>query len=186
MQSQKLADSVLDMLVSKNSDGGNSYDELRGQQHRDQEVGLVDALVDGALGQRGGVNRTCPSGRCAPLVPYSDADRGIIDYFLIGLAPTLEYFIGSLMHRMQRGEIIHGNNRAHYVLQQHALDLRLGALLARRVVGRREHGPRLLPVVTALACGVYAAGCGGVGHEAVGHVDRHVLGTDGHVTRSAP
>ena len=32
MQSQKLADSVLDMLLSKNSDGGNSYDELRGQQ----------------------------------------------------------------------------------------------------------------------------------------------------------
>ena len=29
MQIQKLADSVLDMLVSKNSGGGNSYDELR-------------------------------------------------------------------------------------------------------------------------------------------------------------
>ena len=83
----------------------------------------VESLL--TLGQRVCVNRTCPSGLCAPLVPYSDADRGIIDYFLIGLAPTLEYFIGSLMHRMQRGEIIHGNNRAHYVLQQHALDLRL-------------------------------------------------------------
>ena len=44
MQSQKLAPSIWDMLVSKKSDGGNSYDELRGQ-HTDHVSKVVSRIM---------------------------------------------------------------------------------------------------------------------------------------------
>ena len=44
MQSQKLAPSIWDMLVSKNSDGGNNYDELRGQ-HTDHVSKVVSRIM---------------------------------------------------------------------------------------------------------------------------------------------
>ena len=48
MQSQKLADSVLDMLVSKNSDGGNSYDGLLSAfpLPREKDIQLNSRAVD--------------------------------------------------------------------------------------------------------------------------------------------
>ena len=44
MQSQKLAPSIRDMLVSKSSDGGNIFDELPGQ-HTDYVSKLVSRML---------------------------------------------------------------------------------------------------------------------------------------------